>query len=58
MRNKEEREKLEGLLAQIHADTNAAGSEGEICISPLLGATVDDPETGWASEGEDDELFS
>ena len=59
MRKKAEREKLEGLLAEIHADAYEASHDGAVCLSPLLGTTVDDTEKGWASEGDEyDELFS
>ena len=58
MRNKMDREKLEGLLAEIHADTHESGSAGEVCLSPMLGETVD-TDSNWTPEGEDnDELLS
>lgn len=57
MRNKAERERLEGLLAEIHADTCEASGSGEICLSPMMGETVD-TDNNWTSEGdENDELF-
>ena len=56
MRKKIEREKLEGLLAEIHEDTNEAGSDGEVCLSPMLGETVD-ADNNLTSEGDEyDEL--
>ncbi len=58
MRNKIERERLEGLLAEIHADTCEAGSEGEICLSPMLGETIDAADNNWTSEGDDYDEFS
>lgn len=57
MRKKTEREKLEGLLAEIHESTSEAGSDGEVCLSPMLGETVDADNS--TSEGDDnDELFT
>ena len=57
MRKKIEREKLEGLLAEIHEDTNEAGSDGEVCLSPMVGETLDADNS--TSEGdENDELFT
>ena len=57
MRNKTERERLEGLLAEIHADTHEASSEGEVCLSPMLGETVDAADKNWNTEGDEyDEL--
>ena len=57
MRKKAERERLEGLLAEIHADTHEAGSEGQACLSPMLGETVDAADDNWTTEGDDyDEL--
>ncbi|MBI1278925.1 MAG: hypothetical protein GC179_12425 [Anaerolineaceae bacterium] len=57
MRNKSERERLEGLLAEIHADTHEASSEGEVCLSPMLGETIDAADNTWTSEGDEyDEL--
>jgi len=56
MRNKTERERLEGLLAEIHADAYEAGSEGQICLSPMLGETVDDDNNGTIEGEENDEL--
>jgi len=59
MRNKAERERLEGLLAEIHADTHEASSEGETCLSPMLGETIDAADNNWTIEGdENDELFT
>ncbi len=58
MRNKIERERLEGLLAEIHADTHEASSEGEVCLSPMLGETIDAADTNWTSEGDDYDEFS
>lgn len=58
MRNKMDREKLEGLLAEIHADTYESGSAGEVCLSPMLGETGE-TDSNWTPEGEDnDELLS
>jgi hypothetical protein len=57
MRNKIEREKLEGLLAEIHADTCEASNESQICLSPMLGETIDAADNSWTSEGDEyDEL--
>jgi hypothetical protein len=57
MRNKIEREKLEGLLAEIHADAYEASNEGQICLSPMLGETIDAADSNWTSEGDEyDEL--
>jgi hypothetical protein len=57
MRKKAERERLEGLLAEIHADTYEASSEGQACLSPMVGETVDTEDSNWSSEGDDyDEL--
>lgn len=57
MRNKIERERLEGLLAEIHADTCEASSGGEVCLSPMLGETIDAADNTWTPEGdENDEL--
>ena len=53
MRNQVERERLEGLLAEIHADTHEASSEGQVCLSPMLGETVNAADDLWTSEGED-----
>ena len=58
MRKKAEREKLEGLLAEIHADNSESSNEGETCLSPMLGEPVDTDNHG-NTEGDDyDELFS
>ena len=57
MRKKTERERLEGLLAEIHADTHEASNEGEICLSPMLGETIDAADNNWTTEGDEyDEL--
>ncbi|MEP6988419.1 MAG: hypothetical protein ABI970_22645 [Chloroflexota bacterium] len=57
MRKKAERERLEGLLAEIHADTHEASSEGQACLSPMVGESVDAADDNWTTEGEDyDEL--
>jgi hypothetical protein len=57
MRKKVERERLEGLLAEIHESTNESGSQGQTCLSPMLGETVDDTDHNWTTEGDDyDEL--
>ena len=57
MRNKSEREKLEGLLAEIHESTSEAGSGGEVCLSPMIGESLDDVDHNWTTEGDDyDEL--
>jgi hypothetical protein len=57
MRNKIEREKLEGLLAEIHADAYEASSEGQTCLSPMLGETIDAADNSWTPEGDEyDEL--
>lgn len=57
-KHKSEREKLEGLMAEINA-TYQAGSDGEMCLSPLLGTQFDEIENGSTSEGdENDELFT
>ena len=58
MRNKAERERLEGLLAEIHADTHEASSGGEVCLSPMLGETIDAADNEWTSEGDDYDEFS
>ena len=56
MRKKIEREQLEDLLAEIQADAHAASSDGEVCLSPMIGETVDS-ESDWTSEGDNyDEL--
>ena len=58
MRKKAECEKLEELLAKIHADAHEANSDGEICLSPMMGETID-TERDWTSEGDNtDELFT
>ena len=56
MRKKTERERLEGLLAEIHADASEAGSEGQICLSPMLGESVDADINGTPEGDEYDEL--
>ena len=57
MRKKAERERLEGLPAEIQSDTHEAGSDGEVCLSPMLGETVDAADNNWNSEGDEyDEL--
>ncbi len=57
-KHKSETEKLEGLMAEINA-AYEAGYEGEVCLSPLLGTPLDETETGYTSEGdENDELFT
>jgi hypothetical protein len=57
MRKKDQRKKLEGLLAEIHESTSEAGSDGEVCLSPMLGETIDSDNS--TSEGDDnDELFT
>ncbi len=59
MRKKAERERLEGLLAEIHMDTHEASSEGEVCLSPMLGETIDAGDNNWTSEGDEyNELFT
>ena len=56
MRKKSERERLEDLLAEIHADAHQASSEGQVCLSPMLGETID-TDNKWTSEGDEtDEL--
>ncbi len=56
MRKKAERERLEGLLAEIHADAYEASNEGQVCLSPMLGETVD-ADNNLTSEGDEyDEL--
>ena len=57
MRKKTERERLEGLLAEIHADTYEASSEGQVCLSPMLGEAIDADNNGTEGE-ENDELFT
>lgn len=58
-KTKSEREKLEGLMAEINAAYEAE-SDGQVCLSPLLGAAVDDPYgNDNTSEGDEpDELLS
>lgn len=57
-KHKTEREKLEGLMAEINA-AYEAGNDGEVCLSPLLGTPLDETENGYTSEGdENDELFT
>ncbi len=57
MRKKAERERLEGLLAEIHADTYEASSEGQTCLSPMVGETFDAADNNWTTEGDEyDEL--
>ena len=57
MRKTDQRKKLEGLLAEIHESTSQAGSDGEVCLSPMVGETVDTDNS--TSEGDDnDELFT
>ena len=59
MRKKDERERLEGLLAEIHADACEASNEVQMCLSPMLGETVDATDNDSTSEGdENDELFT
>ena len=59
MHDKTEREMLEDLLAAIQDDAQEAGSGGEVCLSPLLDATVDETEYTGTSEGDhNDELFT
>jgi hypothetical protein len=44
------------LLAEIQSDTHEAGSEGEVCLSPMLDETVD-AGNNLTSEGDEyDEL--
>ena len=57
MRKKTERERLEGLLAEIHANTHEASGDGEVCLSPMLGETVGADDSNGSSEGDEyDEL--
>ena len=56
MRKKTERERLEGLLAEIHESTSEAGSDGEVCLSPMVGEAVDTDNS--TSEGDDNDELS
>lgn len=56
MRKTDQRKKLEGLLAEIHESTSQAGSDGEVCLSPLLGEAVDTDNS--TSEGDDNDELS
>lgn len=57
-KHKSEREKLEGLMAEINA-AYEGGNDGAVCLSPLVGTSIDETETGTTSEGdENDELFT
>lgn len=56
MRKTDQRKKLEGLLAEIHESVSEAGSDGEVCLSPLLGETVDTDNS--TSEGDDNDELS
>lgn len=59
MHDKSKRDKLEDLLAAIHDDVYEAGSSGEVCLSPLLDASLDETENTLTSEGDhNDELFA
>ena len=58
MRKKAERERLEGLLAKINIDSDEAGAEGQTCLSPMLGETVDTDNDSNAEGDENDELFT
>ena len=55
MRKKAERERLEGLLAEIHADAHEASNEGEVCLSPMLGETVDAVDNDLTCEGDEND---
>lgn len=57
-KRKSEREKLEGLMAEINAAYDS-GNDGAVCLSPLVWTSLDETETGSVSEGdENDELFT
>ena len=58
MLKKKVREHLEDLMTEIHATAHETDPNGEICLSPMVGETLDADAT-WTSEGdENDELFA